>query len=712
MTKTDLSRLLTEARAALAADRPVAALAILEPLVTGQPGRAEVHLQRALSLAALDDVDAAREAFATARALAPTEPVVWMEETLFEAARGEGGRMAKAARRAGLPKALVAMVVAAATGQGAGAVGTGAAARADMGRLAKAVAARDTATVERLAAPLIRTRPGAAIWALLGQARLDAGRPAHAVEAFRQGLRLEPYAVDLRLGLARGLAAQGDGTGALGQARRATQLAPRLATAWLTFGRLALRAGLAERALAAAETALEQAKRSDAALTLMAEAALSLGRPDRAITAAEARKDGAEGRALLLAEALRLRGRIAEAIDVLTHRLEAVPDDADALVARGQLRQSSGEEDNAEADLRAALEIAPSNGTAARALAYGTRLAEDDPAVGEMRAALDRADLRAEDRRAFDYALARALQSSDPAAAAGHLARANAAMLQAFPYDPTQMRQDFERSRGPLWAAVRRAMAEGAESACTAAPIFVTGLPRSGTTLVEAILSAHPDVVAGGELAVLRRAILPLQARMAEGATPTSDDLTAAGEAYRAGVALRFADGPGDRRVTDKSIYSFLEIGLIRAILPHARIVVVTRDPRDTGLSIWRNHFRDGTHRYAASQSGIADQIELFRDAVSFWEGACPGAVHRIDYDHLLDDPEGQSRALLQAAGLEWDPAVLDFHRQGGEVQTLSFAQVRQPLYRSSKGGWERNAEEIAELLSELEARGLIPDEA
>ena len=482
MSKTDPSSPLTAARAALKADRPGDALSILRPLVEARPNSAEVQLQLALTHAAAEDIDAARAAFAQARALAPSEPVIWLEETLFEAARGQGGRMAKAARKASLSKLLTTMVLAAATGQGAVAVGTGSASRADIDRLAKAAAARDLATAERLAAPMLRAGVGAVVWGLLGQVRLDAGRAAAAAEAFRQGVRLEPYAVDLRLGLGRASVAQSDLKGALGQFRRATQLAPRLATAWLAYGRLVLQAGLPDRALAAADRVLAQAPRTDGARSLAAEAALALGQLDRAIAEAEARKPGAPGRALLLAEALRARGRREAAVDVLSRHLTTDPNDGVARLTRGQMRQSTGDAAGAEADLRGALTDAPTSGTAARALAYGTRLAADDPAVAAMRAALARRDLRPEDRRAFDYALARTLQGSDASAAAAHLAQANAAMLKAFPYNPSQMRQEFERSSGPLWSALQAAQSEGATSACAGAPIFVTGLPRSGTT--------------------------------------------------------------------------------------------------------------------------------------------------------------------------------------------------------------------------------------
>ena len=694
---------LAEARSALEAERPAEARALLAPLVAARPEAAEAWLQLARAEAALGDAEAAGAAFDRCLALAPKEPVAWMEAALFAATQARGGALAARARKAGLPAALVTMVQAAGTGQGVRALGAGAATRADLA----ALSGGDPGEVERRAVPLLKARAGAVVWGLLGQARHRAGRLPQAAEAFRQGLRLEPYAVDLRLGLVRALSAAGELAAALAEARRAAQVAPLSKAAGIVYARVALQSGLAPRAMALAEGLLARHPKDDAVLALAAEAAAQSDRFDEAIRFAEARSAKAPDRLLLQARVRRDAGDAAAALELYDAILRQAPDDAVALVERGQLRQSAGDAAGAEADLRASLAADPADGVAARALAYGTRLAPDDPALATMRATAARADLTASARRLLDYALARALAPHDADAAARHLERANASMLRSYPYDPRQMTDLLERATRVTWPAVRAAVEGGARSDAAAAPIFVTGLPRSGTTLVEAILAAHPQVTAGGELGAAKGATADLRARIAEGATPTSDDLTAAGEAYA--QAARRTVGAAER-FTDKSIFSFLDIGLLRAILPRARVVVVTRDPRDVGLSLWRNAFRDGTHRYAATQEGIADQVALFRDALAFWEDTGTEPFHRIAYEDLLEDPEGQSRALLSFAGLDWDDRVLSFHEHAGTVRTLSFAQVRRPLYRSSRGGWEKSAGEIAPLLAALEARGLLPD--
>ena len=700
---------LDAARRMLDHGHPVPARDALGRLVEADPGAAEAWLLLGRAEAELGAVEAAGAAFARCLALAPSEPVAWMELAIFEAGRGRGGDVVRQARKAALPQVLATMVRDAAAGTGARAIGTGTATKADLATLSRASEAGERSRVERLARPILAKGGGAIVWGLLGQARARAGQAEAAAEAYVQGLRLEPYAVDLRLGLVQARLAAGAVPAALVDARFAARAAPHLSRAQVAFARTALRAGQSDLASDVAEAALARGLSDDGLLALAAEAAMQARRGDLAVARATARRNDAPGRDLLLAAAQDRAGQAEAALATYGALLSRDPSDVPALTARGQLLQTMSRTDAAEADLRAAIAADPADGTAFRALAYATRLDPGDEAVVAAEAARARPDLPAAAARTLDYGLARALAPHRPDRAARHLAAANAAMLAAHPYDPRQPAAQVAHMRDTIWPAIRAATDAGAASACEAVPIFVTGLPRSGTTLVEAILAAHPAVVAGGELAVLRRATAPLHAAIARGERVASELLTATGRAY-ADAADRAAGGATDRRRTDKSIFSFLEIGTIRATLPQARIVVVTRDPRDTGLSIWRNHFREGTHRYAASQEGIADQIDAFHAAIGFWREAQPGAVHELSYEALLDDPEGQARALLAACDLPWDPAVLSFHEAASHVATLSFAQVRRPIYTSSRGGWRASAAEIGPLIAALDRKGLLPD--
>ena len=701
----DVAPLLREAARAIDGERPDAARAALTPLLSRDDVPPEARFL-AGRLAALEGDDVAAEAaFAAVLARRPGELAVWVERMLTAARRGTVGTVSKAAKSADLPGAVQRMLRAVGTGKGARAEGTGPLTKRQVAALEAAARSGDAARAGALAGPAVEADPGAArTWLLLGEARAPRD-PSAAAAAFEAGLRAAPFAVDLRLGLAAALAASGNRLAALGQARQAARLAPRWAEAQAWFARLALATGLLDRAEAAIGAALDAAPRSEAARRLAVE--IALARSDGSLALDRAR-GLAKPPDLLLARAAAAARDPDLALEAFARAVAA--DVPGARVERARLLQSLGRLDEAETDLRAALQSRADDGVAARALAYGARLDPDDPVVARIAAALPGA--AEPDARLMRYALARVAERHDVEASFRHLAAANHATARHWPHDAAVDRAEWDRVAEVEWPALRAAGQGTGQGTGTARPIFVTGLPRSGTTLVEAILAAHPDVAMGGELGVLPRAVAPLRAALDPDAPPETAALDAAGAAYDRAARAKAAP-PDAARLTDKSIHSFVHLGLIRAILPRAAIVVVRRDPRDLALSIWRNHFPDGTHRYAASPEGIAAHMRLFVDAVAFWRAALPpGAFYEVAYEALVADPEDEARTLLAACGLDWDPAVLHFHERTERVDTLSFAQVRRPVSAASAGGWRTVERHIGPLLAALAAEGLLPDDA
>ena len=229
-------------------------------------------------------------------------------------------------------------------------------------------------------------------------------------------------------------------------------------------------------------------------------------------------------------------------------------------------------------------------------------------------------------------------------------------------------------------------------------PIFIVGMPRSGTTLIEQILASHPDVHGGGELtqlgALLGGAEYPgLASRL------TGERLAQLGRAYSEQIA---ALAPGRRRVTDKTPANFLHAGLIHLMAPNARIIHCVRDPRDTCLSCYTTLFASG-QRFAYDLAELGTYYRGYAALMDHWRARLPpDRFTEVRYEDVVADLEGEARRLVAFCGLEWDDACLDFHTTRRQVRTASANQVRQPLYRRSVGRWERYADHLGPLTAAL----------
>lgn len=387
--------------------------------------------------------------------------------------------------------------------------------------------------------------------------------------------------------------------------------------------------------------------------------------------------------------------------------LKRAPNLPRARLERAQILQSLGEAEKAEDALRTLLRDNPYDGHAARALANGVKLSADDPIVSAMKTAYANPDVDDDNRRMFAFALGKIAADTDAHGEMfAYLNVANNISAQRSPYDEDADRSEEQHIKGSLTDALRHVSATGPD---TPQPIFITGMPRSGTTLIERIIATHSLVTEAGELGAINKAFSDLKDQLLFGTGVTPEDLSEAAQLYGEGVRERTGSLPD--RFTDKSIHSFAHIGLIRKVLPSAKIVVVRRDPRDVGLSIYRNHFPDGTHRYSTDLKHIAGHIAFFDRMVRHWGEVDPKSFYEISYEALIADPETETRRLLAACDLPWEEACLNFHMAKNQVKTLSFAQVRQPLYTSSKGGWRRCEADLQPLIEELTAQGIeFPD--
>ncbi|MGB1548696.1 MAG: sulfotransferase family protein, partial [Alphaproteobacteria bacterium] len=229
-------------------------------------------------------------------------------------------------------------------------------------------------------------------------------------------------------------------------------------------------------------------------------------------------------------------------------------------------------------------------------------------------------------------------------------------------------------------------------------PIFILGMPRSGTSLVEQILASHSEVHGGGERAEWMRLVRGIDS-FPDGVRDFGpEDFARLGENYV--EALRKL-APEAARITDKLPHNFLHVGLIHLALPKAKILHCVRNPVDTCLSCYK-HLFDSELSFAYDLDELGRYYRLYERLMHHWRAVLPGRMLDVPYEELVADQETLSRRILDFCELPWEPACLDFHKTDRRVQTASVAQVRQPIYTTAVRRWRKYEHRIAPLLAAL----------
>lgn len=392
------------------------------------------------------------------------------------------------------------------------------------------------------------------------------------------------------------------------------------------------------------------------------------------------------------AEALKRVERVERAVEVLEEGVGVFPGDAGLLTYRGQLLRDLGRSEEAEASLARAVELDPGHGAAHYTLSMMRRFEPGDPRIAEMEAILLREDLPDQQRCPLLFALGRAKDSAgDHAGAFRALEEANRLRRARLDHDPGA---DRSAARTVIRSFDRKTMRKlSGNGHPSTRPVLVVGMPRSGTTLVEQILHAHPQVHGAGELMELSRVLsqglgrfLPRGAELPQDvARIRPEGFRVLGEDYDRALAQR---APAAARVVDKQLFNFTFIGLFHLMLPEARVIFCRRDPMDNGLSCFMSLFDAGAEFiYDLAEFGQSYRTHL--KLMEHWQRLIPDRIHTVDYEELVANPEERARALVEALDLDWDPACLAFHSAERVVGTQSADQVRRPIYADSVGRWK-----------------------
>ncbi|GLQ06850.1 tetratricopeptide repeat-containing sulfotransferase family protein [Sneathiella chinensis] len=546
------------------------------------------------------------------------------------------------------------------------------------------------------------------------------GRHEDARNHYTRATELAPEYAEAYNNLSFLLKETGDFDAALEAVNRAIEINPRYMDAYINAAGIAIGRGNGAQAQMWLDNLASFAPEHPATLLTRAKIMHLTGRHAEAeISARETlQKSPQSGEACqVYADILKSLGRTDEARAHYDKALSRPnPNPVQALLGKAVLLMETGDREGA----RALIEQAYQQGgrLADTLLTYSqiTTFTADDPMIGKIAAMLTATGNDAPtptEAMTLHFVLGKAfLDSGDPEKAFQHFAAGNKAKRQTLSYDSDQTLNWLASIAQTFTPDLMKTFSGGGNP--SDAPIFIVGMPRSGTTLVEQILASHPMVHGGGELDTLLGLVQHIAAKPEINASFPDfmaqlppQILTEASHAYLQVIRDKAQHTP---HLVDKMPANFLHVGLINLMFPNAKIIHCRRDPVDTCLSCY-------TSLFGAPQKFSYDLAELgafyngYNALMEHWHDLLPAdRLAVVDYETLVEDQEGETRKLLDFLGLGWDEACLDFHKTERPISTLSFAQVREPIYRTSVKRWQKYRPYLQPLTNALYPDG-VPEE-
>ena len=404
---------------------------------------------------------------------------------------------------------------------------------------------------------------------------------------------------------------------------------------------------------------------------------------------------------LLLANMFGIIGQTDNAMQAYEQCLKHNPDDTSALIGRGHMLRIAGRQDEAQASYRRCVELCPEIGTAWWYLASFPRFAATDQEIATMRAQSGSGNVTADSAVGFNFALARAFeQRNDFDAAWEQYTLGNAGKRALVKYDPVKAELELGKIRATFTADLFSQVKP--DNAAEVTPIFILGMPRSGSTLIEQILASHSQVEGTGELPYILMMTNSMITKEAGCLHYTelvnylpAEEFTRLGRNYLANADSHRVQGKPF--FTDKMPPNFAHIGLIRLLLPQAKFIDARREPLAACVANYRQLFALGKNQ-SYDLTELGEYYVQYTMIMDHWDNVMPGAVLRVQYEDVVADLDNQVRRILEFCGLPFEAACLEYHKSERLVNTASAEQVREPIYDSAVEFWRNYESQLDEL--------------
>ena len=521
----------------------------------------------------------------------------------------------------------------------------------------------------------------------LGNTLKELGRLADAEASYLEAILLEPHYSEAHYNLGSTLKAQGRSDEAVYQFGQAISLKPNFAVAHHHLGITLQELGRLEEAKASYIQAIASRPAYAEVHVNLGNALKELGRFDEAIVSyrrAIALEPKLAEAHYNLGNTLKDLGRTEEALAEFGQAITLRPDYAKAHHHLGATLQELGRLEEAEASYIQAIENEPAYAEAHRSLAYRKKFRFRDDHFLQMRALYYDPNTSHDDRCYIAFALAKASEDIEDFASAFQLYEAgNALRKERLGYDKEGDTELFKKFKA-VYPSLNAQSLDADFTAPEHIPIFIVGMPRSGTTLIEQIISSHPQVTGAGELLYA----FQFGAQLATSEAHVNEQALRSFRSQYLSALRQHSYGNG--WVTDKMPHNFRFLGLITAAIPEAKIIHVKRDPAAVCWAHYSKLFAKHALEYSYSLDDILHYHRLYEDLMNFWHQALPSSIYDLHYEVLTEDQESQTRRLLGYLGLEWDDSCLSPEDNKRGVATASNVQVRQRVYQGSSEKWKR----------------------